>query len=141
MTEAVTRKQAVVSYIVAEKDKNKTTDKPNPRKAYDTIYELPNDPATGDQLYGLPCVWQGSDHTQVSESEIVKITGRLNWAFAKTTIGGYPVPITRFYVVWEIPLAGSEMATGYETDSKEAKPSADAFIQEFQILFANFNRS
>jgi hypothetical protein len=140
-TEAETRTQAVVSVCVAERAKadDKKKESAPLRKRYDTIYELPNEPATGKQLYGLPCVWQGHDHNPPPESDLIKITGRLNWAFARSTIDGVGFPVTRFYIVWEIPLAGSEMSTAYEPVVKKDKPSGADFINEFQTFFHSFN--
>ena len=50
-----------------------------------------------------------------------------------------PFPVTRFYIMWEIPLAGSEMETAYEPVVKEDKPSGVDFMNEFQTFFSNFN--
>ena len=140
-TEADTRTQAVVNVCVAEKDKTDEKKKESAplRKRYDTIDEIPNKPTTRKQLYGLPCMWQGPDHNPPIDSDLIKITGRLNWAFARSVIDGVPFPVTRFYIMWEIPLAGSEMETAYEPVVKKDKPSGVDFMNEFQTFFSNFN--
>ena len=86
----------------------------------------------------LPYVWQGPDHTSPPESDLRKITGRLNWLFAKSSIGGVEFPVTCFYIVWEIPLAGSEMATAFEPVAKKEQVSGETFINEFQSFMNTF---
>ena len=109
------------------------------RKKYNTIFELPNEPTTGQQLYGLPCVWQGSNHSSNPDSGVRNITGRLTWTFSKSSVGGREFPLARFYIVWEIALAGSEIATAFEPEAKVEKDNGDAFIHEFQSFMNKFN--
>ena len=51
LTEANTRKQAVTNCIGAELDLEKK------HKMVESLFKLPNDPETGKQLYGTPCLW------------------------------------------------------------------------------------
>ena len=129
LTEANTRKQAVTNCIGIELDLDKK------HKMIESLFELPNDPETGKQLYGIPCLWQGVGYIQVPETDFVKITGRLTWSFKKTKFGERPIPITRFYIVWELAVAGSERVTLYTPPQRKDKPDDDDFIKGFQNFF------
>ena len=143
-TEAETRAQAVVSVCVSERAKGKDDGEnkdgaPPLRKRYNTFYELPHEPTTGKQLYALPCMWQGSNHSSNLDADVTKITGRLAWKFSKSSVGERVFPLARFYIVWEIALAGSKIATAFEPDAEVEKDEGDEFINEFTSFMKDFN--
>jgi len=47
--------------------------------------------------------------------------------------------MARFYIVWEIALAGSEIATAFEPDAEVEKDEGDEFINEFTSFMKDFN--
>ena len=129
LTEANARKQAVINCIGVKLNLEKK------HKMVESLFKLPNNPETEKQLYVTPCVWQGVDYIQVPETDLVKITGRLTWAFAKTKIGNRSIPMTRFYILWELAVAGSERVIFYTPTRKEDKPDDNDFIKQFATFF------
>ena len=47
--------------------------------------------------------------------------------------------MARFYIVWEIALAGSDIATAFEPDAEVEKDEGDEFISEFTSFMKDFN--
>ena len=94
---------------------------------------------THQLLAALPCVWQGSNHSSNPDSDVRKITGRLAWKFSKSSVGERVFPLARFYIVWEIALAGSDIATAFEPDAEVEKDEGDAFINELTSFMKDFS--
>lgn len=134
-TDADTRKRALVNVVGAEINTE------GEHKIYEKIYQLPNDPGSGKQTHAAAMVWQGTDYHQVPESETLKLTARLVWAHSKFTMKARVFPTTRYYAVWEIPIAGQEGNTMYSPVRKEETSDEDDIMKTMAKFLSDTNFS